>query len=352
VFASDIAAQNAQTGTRSLAPAPLDQAWRQVSRSIANLQSPDGRTTGLAVLIDNKGLFLAHQVAVSDVSIQATIDGRLLSLKQVASDDQTQLVALLAENWQAGEVPVVGVAQAEIKEGETLLTATVGGPVQSELVANDRAGVMKPSLRYTPLQELNLERTTSAVGGALVFNRRGELVGVLGATLEPIQVAKVKMGSADSGARGGVAAPPGALFGPQGLTVGYALGPNLINRVVKGFRSPDRKVEHPSIGVFFKGSTRQGALIELVKEGSPAAKADIRVGDLVTEANGRPIRSPVDFAVFLFNQDVGQTIQLRITRGDQQMSVTVAVGSMTLLSADHSEVRKSRTIHLNCSLPR
>ena len=119
-------------------------------------------------------------------------------------------------------------------------------------------------------------------------------------------------------------------FGPQGLTVGYALGPNLISRVVAGFRSENHRVDHPSIGVFFRASARQGALIELVKDGSPAAKAGVLAGDLVTEANGKAIRSPIEFATFLFNQNVGDQLTLKLVRADKELSVTMSVGAQLL----------------------
>jgi len=159
-----------------------EQAWNSVSRSIAHVQSNKGLVTGLAVLIDDRGIFLAHQVAMPSPEAQATISGHLFTLKVLATDEQTQLVALQAQNWKPRAMPVIKVGSRELKEGETLLAATTTGPMQSELVSNSRAGVMKPSLRYTPLQELKFERTPEGVGGALVFNARGELVGVLGAT--------------------------------------------------------------------------------------------------------------------------------------------------------------------------
>lgn len=317
------------TSPTRLAPkSPQQEVWTSVSRSIASLQSPQGKVTGIAVLIDDRGIFLAHQVAIPGVESQATIEGHLYTFKKIATDEQTQLVALQAQNWKPSTLPVIKVARGELRQGETLLAATTSGPVQSELVSNDRAGVMKPSLRYTPLQELKLERTGEGIGGALVFNRSGELVGVLGATLEPVAVAKVGMGA--SGTRQANSPPTQRNFGPQGLTVGYALGPNLINRVVAGFRSESHKVDHPSIGVFFRSSTRQGALIELVKDGSPASKAGIQVGDLVTEANGKAVRSPIEFAILLFNQNVGDELKLKVMRGDKELSVILVVGSQLL----------------------
>ncbi len=318
------------TSPTRLAPrSPQQEVWTSVSRSIASLHSPQGKVTGIAVLIDDRGIFLAHQVAIPGPESQATIEGHLYTFKKIATDEQTQLVALQAQDWKANTLPVIKVARGELQQGETLLAATTSGPVQSELVSNDRAGVMKPSLRYTPLQELKLERTGEGIGGALVFNRRGELVGVLGATLEPVSVSKVSMGSA-GGTRQADGLPAQRNFGPQGLTVGYALGPNLISRVVAGFRSETHKVDHPSIGVFFRSSARQGALIELVKDGSPAGKAGIQVGDLVTEANGKPVRSPIEFAILLFNQNVGDELKLKLMRGDKELSVILVVGSQLL----------------------
>ena len=321
-----------QIQPRTDSPAPQIQIMNSVGRSLATIRTTQGQVTGLAVLIDSRGIFLAHEVVAPNESMLGTLEGKSLKFKLLAKDEQTQLVALQALDWKGPQTPIVRVAKSELKNGETFLAATVQGPMQSELVTSNRAGVMKPSLRYTPLQEIKLERSMDAVGGALVFNRIGELVGVLGATLEPVTIAKIVPGKPDSNKQVSQGyAQRNSNFGPQGMTVGYALGPKLLTRVVAGFRSDSHQVEHPSIGAFFRSGARAGALIHLVKENSPAEKAGLLTGDLVIEANGKPIKSPVDFAVMLFDLEVGQDLELKVIRADKPITLNVTVGVQTLL---------------------
>lgn len=323
-----------------------------LDRSVATLTNAKGAVTGVSALIDAKGLFLAHATAVTEEQLVATLNGKLLNLQRVSLDEQTQLVLLQAQEFKLDGATPVRVARESSKPGETVYVATASGAMRSEVMANNRPGQVSKSLRYLPLEEIRMERTPEQIGGGMVFNSKGELVGVLGATLAPVQTAKMALGgggggeagvvntgaSATGGSRGsGSGQVPGGQaldgqFGPRGLTVGYALGPTLLRRVVTGFRTESHRVEHPSIGVFFREANRQGALIDLVKEGSPAAQAGIRAGDLVVEADGKPIKTPVDFGTILFNQDVGGQLRLKILRENVEFSVIVTVGPAQVLA--------------------
>jgi S1-C subfamily serine protease len=68
-------------------------------------------------------------------------------------------------------------------------------------------------------------------------------------------------------------------------------------------------------------------LVEEVLPGSPAAAAGVLVGDLIIEANGQPIKGPVDLAMQLFQQNVGDTITLKLKRAGDEKTVSVKVGS-------------------------
>ena len=120
------------------------------------------------------------------------------------------------------------------------------------------------------------------------------------------------------------------IFGPVGMTVAYSLGPSVLRRVVDGFLSKDHKVKHPNVGLFFKEAAEPGALVEVVMKGSPSEQVGIQVGDLIIEANGEPIRGPVDLAVQLFQRNVGDVLTVRFLRKGAEMTVNIKVGTQLL----------------------
>lgn len=303
-----------------------DPVWAQVRQNVLTIES-GGKPVGLAVLIDGNGLFLAHKTAV----LSDPVSGRMnetepFVLRLVTVDDQTQLALLKAQNWMISKKVGVRVATST-RIGSPLVAATPNGPVRGEFVNDRMVGQMRPSLRYTPLSEIRLESNAGKVGGALVFDQNGSLVGLLGATL----VVESKQSNLLKGQDARFDGQPKAVgklerqYGPQGMTVAYSLGPSVLKRVVDGFLSPSHKVQHPSIGLFFKDSKDAGVLVELAKAGSPAAAAGIQAGDLVTEVNGTPVRSTVDLAVLLFEARIGEELNVTFMRNSEPHSVRVKV---------------------------
>ena len=320
--------------------------WNRISRSVVSLQGPTSQT-GVGALIDTRGWFVAYSGAVAGPSVTGVYLNRIITLKQIAVDKETQLVLLAATNWPKDSGSPIRVAPQSVKAGEKLLAVTTKWPIRAELTSDQRVAQLRPSMRYAPISEIHLEDTDAKAMGALAFNAKGELVGILGVTLGGEKDSAGAPGAANrggSGFGGGGAGNAGNTaydkknapeklqntFGPGALTVGYALGPSLLDRVINGFRTPDHTVHHPSIGVFFKRSDQVGASIEAVMPGSPAEQAGMRMGDLVVEAGGRRITDSVAFAVFLFDQKVGDTVELKIRRGDQDLTVKVKVGVQTV----------------------
>ena len=77
-------------------------------------------------------------------------------------------------------------------------------------------------------------------------------------------------------------------------------------------------------------SERDGLLVRGVEDGSPAARAGIREGDLLVEAAGKPLDVPDALPQIL--AAAGLPIELRIVRGDDER--TVSVGGTTDASGE------------------
>ncbi|MBV9264895.1 MAG: PDZ domain-containing protein [Acidobacteriaceae bacterium] len=69
---------------------------------------------------------------------------------------------------------------------------------------------------------------------------------------------------------------------------------------------------------------KEGALIRYVDKGSPADKAGLRTGDVVTSINGRTLSGPRDLSGFLREQGSAAALTLGVVRNRKHLSVTVA----------------------------
>ena len=327
--------------TQSQSAAPVLPGWNSVQASLAYIQDGD-RVSGIAALIDDSGLFLAHKSAVKGIQVKARFpDGMTLNLLLIKSDEHTQLALLQATYWEQGSRAPLQVAKSAVKSDVGLLAATPAGPRLGEFVADGRAGVMRPSLRYVPLSEIRVEASDDRIAGSMVFNSAGELIGVFGATLassgRSVQTSDGLRRSLGTGAARFTAQ------GPRGVTVAYALGREVLQRVVDGFRSPTHEVLHPTIGIFFKASlTGRGVYIESVIPGSPASLAGLLPGDVVLDVDGQSVNSPVGLAVLLFKQKIGSLLKVRYSRG-----VQIGTANVTVVGSQPSLGLVPRTIHLN-----
>jgi len=68
---------------------------------------------------------------------------------------------------------------------------------------------------------------------------------------------------------------------------------------------------------------RDGVLVRLVEEGSPAEAAGLREGDLLTAANGRDLRTPDDLFAVLDALGDDEALSLHIVRGVDELDVAV-----------------------------
>lgn len=310
----------------------INAIWKKIEPSIGTVKS-NGSVSGVAALIDDNGLFLVHANSVGGGSLRITFDDKSeVSAIVVATDEQTQLSLLKALVWTQGRRQVLSVSKESSPAQIPVLAATAGGPKTGEFIADGKAGVMKPSLRYVPLSEIRLESNDAQIGGAIVFNSEGEIFGLLGASLvqqaSQQKTVRLGLGSQPSAAITALESLSRSKFGPTGVTVAYALGREVVGRVVEGFKSADHKVHHPTIGMFFKSSpSGKGVIVESVMSGSPSASAGLMPGDEIYEIDGVPTNNAVELAIALFKKNVGESVTLRYGRESLRGSVTVSVVS-------------------------
>jgi S1-C subfamily serine protease len=71
-----------------------------------------------------------------------------------------------------------------------------------------------------------------------------------------------------------------------------------------------------------------GAVIAAVQPDSPAARAGLRAGDVVTEVNGRPVQTASSLRARLGVLPVGETVELNVQRDDGMHSIHARIGEI------------------------
>jgi serine protease Do len=65
-----------------------------------------------------------------------------------------------------------------------------------------------------------------------------------------------------------------------------------------------------------------------VSEGSPAAEAGVKQGDIIVEYNAKPVPKSIDFPVIVADTAPGQKASLRIIRDKKDLAITVKIGEL------------------------
>jgi putative serine protease PepD len=109
--------------------------------------------------------------------------------------------------------------------------------------------------------------------------------------------------------------------------VGFAIPSNTVKSIASQLISSG-KAEHAFLGVVLSDSSSQtGAAIGQVRTGTPAAKAALRAGDVVTAAAGTKINSASELRAVINAHRPGDTISVTYTRGGQSHTVTVKLAA-------------------------
>jgi putative serine protease PepD len=107
--------------------------------------------------------------------------------------------------------------------------------------------------------------------------------------------------------------------------VGYAIPIETVKSVADQLIA-NGSVKHAFLGVRVSDGNG-GARIEEVTAGTPAAKAGLRVGDLVTRANGEAVRSAAELSGAVASHKPGDKLRLSVTRDGKTRTVTVTLGT-------------------------
>ncbi len=147
-------------------------------------------------------------------------------------------------------------------------------------------------------------------GGALI-NARGELIGINTAIL-----------SGSGGNQGiGFAIP---------INMAHYVMDQIIQHgnVTRGWMGIAIQEVTPSLAKAFNVPPERGALIGDVEPNSPAAKAGLQRGDIITTLQGQPVTGPNELRLQIAQMTPGTELKLAILRNGKQQEITVKLAEM------------------------
>lgn len=119
--------------------------------------------------------------------------------------------------------------------------------------------------------------------------------------------------------------------GAQGI--GFALPINLAKEMLKNFNETGQ-FSRPYLGIRYrdidakeaiaKGWAEGAGVVEVVA-GSPAEKADISAGDIITKIDNEKVTKDNNLAKQIAKKKVGQEVKLTVWRGEKEETVTVVL---------------------------
>ncbi|RZI82723.1 MAG: PDZ domain-containing protein, partial [Microbacterium sp.] len=90
------------------------------------------------------------------------------------------------------------------------------------------------------------------------------------------------------------------------------------------------KAQYPVIGVSVKGSaTEEGAEVTKINSGTPADDSDLKVGDVITAVDGRPVTDQTDVVVAIRSHLATDKVKLTVLRDGKTLEIEVGLVAKT-----------------------
>lgn len=258
----------------------------------------------------------AHEIAVN------TYDGRTLQASLVGSDPETDIAVLKVEQDNLRALPLSDSDALRVGD----FVVAIGNPfglgqtVTSGIVsAIGRSGLGIEG--YEDFIQTDASINPGNSGGALV-NLRGELVGINTAILSK------------SGGNVGI-----------GFAIPINMAREIMSQLIEhgavqrgtlGAQAQDLTPELAS--AFGIEASHSGAVVTQVSSDSPADKAGLQAGDVITHINGRPVRDAADVRNRIGLLRIGEKVDMKVLRDGKARTLRAVVEEPELVSIEGDKI--------------
>ena len=251
-------------------------------------------------------------------SIKVTFqDGLVASAKLVGTDPSTD-IGVIKVDVPASELhPLTFADSTTAQVGDDVVA--IGSPfslpetVTSGIVSQTGRSIQAPNGWTIPGAIQTDAPINPGNSGGPLLNASGEVLGLN----DQIETNNTTVGGEGSSSGIGFATP-----GNEDIRVA--------NTIISG-----KPVDHGYVGVSLASSTEGGAKIasssrssseQPIEPNSPASRAGLEPGDLITAVDGQPITSTEAFIAKIAADSAGQTVTLTVKRDGQTKQIKVTLG--------------------------
>jgi serine protease Do len=278
-------------------------------------QTPSPRTVrsmGSGFIINPAGYIVTNNHVVegaTDIRVKID-DGRELAAKLVGRDPKTDLALLKVE---ATGLPVIPLGDStQLQVGEQVMA--IGNPFGLERTVT--TGIVSATGRvighgpYDDFVQTDASINPGNSGGPLI-NARGQAIGI-----------------------------NAAIFSQSGgsVGIGFAIPVNQAKAVVTQLIASG-KVTRGWLGVSIQPLTAElakgfnvtegtGALVSGVQDGSPAARAGIKAGDIITQYDGQKVGTSADLPKLVAATTVGRQVPVTVVREGKAVALNVTIAQL------------------------
>ena len=285
------------------------------------------RSLGSGVIVDPSGLIVTnvHVIEGADEVKVALNDKREFEAEVVLKDKRSDLAVLRIKTGGA-PLPSLELGDSDrLQVGDVVLA--IGDPfgvgqtvTQGIVSALARSDIGTNNYQYFIQTDAAINPGNS--GGALI-DMSGKLVGINSAIYS----------------RSG---------GWQGI--GFAIPANMVRVVLASAKSGGKAVQRPWLGAKLQAVTQDlaeslglkrptGALVANVLDGSPAARAGLKPGDVIVSIDGQAVDDPNAFDYRFATQPLGGTAKIAFIRGGKAYDASVALRTAPDRPRDEIDIR-------------
>ncbi len=275
----------------------------------AQEKKTQGLGSGVIIDADQGYIVTNHHVIENAERITVTLnDGRRLEAELVGVDPETDIAVIRVE---ADDLHALELADSDKLQVGDFVVA-IGSPfgLRQTVTSGIVSGLGRTGLgieSYEDFIQTDASINPGNSGGALV-DLKGRLVGI-----------------------------NTAILGPNGgnIGIGFAIPANMVRDVVAQLIEHG-KVRRGRLGVVAQDLTPElagafgiqrdaGAVIAQVEQPSPAARAGIRPGDVITRVNGRKVRGASDMRNVIGLLRAGSEVELELLRNGKPLKISVRI---------------------------
>jgi serine protease Do len=292
-----------------------------------------GQGSGFFISADGYAVTNNHVVDKAESVEVTTDDGKIHSAKVIGADPRTDLALIKVEG--GNDFPFVRLSEQSPRVGDWVLA--VGNPFG--LGGTVTAGIVSARGRdigagpYDDFIQIDAPVNKGNSGGP-TFDVDGNVIGV-----------------------------NTAIFSPSGGSVGiaFAIPSETVKTVVAQLKDKGQ-VTRGWIGVQIQPVTAdiadslglkraEGALVAEPQEGSPAAKAGIKSGDVIVAVNGEPVRDARTLARRISSMAPGTSVKLSVYRGSREEQLSLVLGELPKERQARASTEENRDVP-STDLPR